>query len=142
MAFTLKQREAGFRKRILVVEDEALLALDTAEMLRAMGCVVVGIAATADDAVVQAGRLRPDVVLMDIRLKGGKDGIEAAAEIRAFHGCPLIFVTAQSDEAILSRARAANPAGFLFKPFAESDLFDILESLGCSTAAPDAKRLF
>jgi len=129
-------RDASAGARILIVEDEALLARDTAYMLDAMGCRVVGIAATADEAVSQTGCLRPDLILMDIRLKGQRDGIEAAAEIHERFGFPLIFVTAQSDEAILSRAQATHPVGILFKPFAEPELAGILESAGFLFAYP------
>ncbi len=122
--------DAARKWRVLIVEDELLLARDTAYMLQDLGCVVVGIAVTADDAVVQAGTFRPDLVLMDIRLKGRKDGIEAAAEIRSLFCLPVVFITAQSDEDILARARATHPAAILLKPFAEEDLLRTILAAG------------
>ena len=122
--------------RVLIVEDEILLARDTAYMLEDMGCVVVGIAATAENAIELAGSYRPDLVLMDIRLKGPRNGIEAAARIHELFGLPHIFVTAQSDEAILVLARASHPVGFLFKPFAEAELSQALSEAGLPAAFP------
>ena len=116
--------------RILLAEDEMLQARDTEGMLRDMGCSVVGIAGTAESAVELARTHHPDLVFMDIRLKGDRDGIEAASQIRDCYGCRLVFVTAQSDEAILIRARATHPAGFLFKPFGEDELLDLLLEMG------------
>jgi len=116
--------------RVLIVEDELLLARDTAYMLQDMGCIVVGIAVTAEEAVAKAGTSHPDLVLMDIRLKGRRDGIEAAAEIRGLFDLPLVFITAQSDESILARARATRPAAILLKPFAEEDLRRMLLDAG------------
>jgi len=116
--------------RVLIVEDELILARDTAYMLQDLGCIVVGIAVTAEDAVAKAGTFHPDLVLMDIRLKGRRDGIEAAAEIRGLFGLPLVFITAQSDESILARARATQPAAILLKPFAEEDLRRMLLDAG------------
>ncbi|MBN1939914.1 MAG: response regulator [Candidatus Aminicenantes bacterium] len=121
--------EAGSR-RVLIVEDEFLLARDISYMLRDLGCHVVGIAATAEDAIDQAGAALPHLVLMDIRLKGQRDGIEAAGEIRRRYGLPLVFVTAQSDEAILEKARSTRPIGILFKPFSENDLERMLREAG------------
>jgi CheY-like chemotaxis protein len=99
-------------------------------MLKDLGCIVVGFAVTADEAVAKAGTFHPDLVLMDIRLKGRRDGIEAASEIRSLFCLPLVFITAQSDESILARARATQPAAILLKPFAEEDLRRTLLAAG------------
>ncbi len=128
--------KASRSRRILIVEDELLLARDTAYMLKDLGYFVVGIAATADDAVIKTGAFLPDLILMDIRLKGRRDGIEAAAEIRDHFGLPLVFVTAQSDEVLLARARETCPAAFLFKPFSESDLDRTLREIGIPALFP------
>jgi two-component system, response regulator PdtaR len=136
MSRAVRKEEAAGGRRILIVEDEILLARDTSYMLRDMGCIVVGIAATAEEAVSQAGTFHPDLVLMDIRLKGLRDGIDAAEEIHHLFGLSVVFVTAQSDEAILDRAKATHPAAFLFKPFAEEDLFRTLRNVGLPAAAP------
>lgn len=103
--------------RVLVVEDEILIAVDIRATLVASGYVVVGIAATADQAVAAAIRERPDIVLMDIRLAGSRDGIDAAREIRERLDIPSLFVTANADERTRKRAEATAPLGFLHKPF-------------------------
>jgi CheY-like chemotaxis protein len=100
------------RLRVLIVEDEFFISLDTQNLLQALGHDVVGIAVTAEEAVQLAGRDRPDVVLMDIRLIGPRDGIAAAAEIRANFGIGSIFVTANTDADTQARALATEPLGF------------------------------
>ena len=130
MNHALRPKESARGWRILIAEDELLLARDTAYMLEDMGCIVVGVAATADEAVAKAGTFHPDLILMDIRLKGRKDGIDAASEIHSLFCLPLVFITAQSDESILARARATHPAAILLKPFAEEDLRRTLLAAG------------
>ena len=102
--------------RILVVEDEALSALYLCDVLFGFGHDVVGTADTAPAAVAAAAKHRPDLVLMDIHLAGGSDGIEAATEIRNRLGIPSIFVTAYSDRTTRERARTAQPLDYLVKP--------------------------
>jgi two-component system, response regulator PdtaR len=108
--------------RILVVEDEFFISLDTKALLQSMGHAVVAIAVSADQAVRMAGREMPDVVLMDIRLAGTRDGIDAAEEIRSRFGISSIFVTANSDPQTRRRAQAVQPMGFLEKPLTEQRL--------------------
>jgi CheY-like chemotaxis protein len=107
------------RVRVLIVEDEFFISLDTQDLLEGLGHDVVGIAVTAEEAVEIADRERPDVVLMDIRLLGPRDGISAAAEIRASFGIGSIFVTANTDAETQARALATKPLGFLAKPLTE-----------------------
>ena len=102
--------------RILIVEDEFFIALDAEEQAKTLGHTVVGIAVSADEAVRMAGDERPDVVLMDIRLTGVKDGIAAALDIRSRYGIESIFVTANTDPSTLKRAKAIEPVGVLEKP--------------------------
>src|SRR6185503_8429515 len=92
--------------RVLVVEDEFFISLDTKALLQSMGHTVVAIAVSADQAVRLAGQEKPDVVLMDIRLAGTRDGIDAAEEIRSRFGISSIFVTANSDPQTRRRAQA------------------------------------
>jgi len=80
---------------------------------------VTAVTATADDVIMHADDLRPDVILMDVRLKEETDGVEAAQEIKRLHDVPIIFVTADTDEATVRRAIAAEPDGFLIKPLDE-----------------------
>ena len=103
--------------RVLIVEDEAITALDLATELRGLGYDVCGIVDTAEDAVTVAAQERPQVVLMDVRLADGGDGIEAAREVGLRQDAAIIFLTAHSDEATLARALVVSPAGYLIKPF-------------------------
>ena len=117
--------------RVLVVEDEFFISLHTKGLLQALGHVVVAIAVSADEAVNIAERERPDVVLMDIRLIGARDGIAAAEEIRRRFDIGSIFVTAHTDPQTRQRAEAVRPLGFLEKPLTEQRL-----RLGLSGVAP------
>jgi len=108
--------------RVLIVEDEFFISLHTKQLLQLLGHVVVGIAVSADQAVNIAEEKRPDVVLMDIRLNGSRDGIEAADQIRKRLGIGSIFVTANTDPQTRQRALAIRPLGFLEKPLTEQRL--------------------
>ena len=104
-------------QRIMIVEDERVVALDLKLSLESLGYDVVGIASQADAAVDEVARLRPDLVLMDIHLDGGSDGTVAAAAIRQRWNLPVVFLTAYADEATLARAERSLPYGYLVKPF-------------------------
>jgi CheY-like chemotaxis protein len=108
--------------RVLIVEDEFFISLHTKQLLLVLGHVVVGIAVSADQAIHFAEQEHPDVVLMDIRLNGSRDGIEAADEIRKRLGIGSIFVTANTDPQTRQRALASQPLGFLEKPLTEQRL--------------------
>jgi PAS domain S-box-containing protein len=112
---------------VLIVEDEEIVAADLASKLGQLGYEVVGSAAEANEAVEMACSLKPHVVLMDIRLKGPVDGIEAAEAIRAQIDVPLIYLTAYSDAATLARAKLSGPFGYILKPFDERDLSTTIE---------------
>ena len=100
----------------MIVEDEFFISLDMQTLLQALGHVVVAVAVSADDAVRIAQREQPDVALMDIRLVGTRDGIDAAEEIFNRFGVPSLFVTANTDPQTRGRAQAVQPLGFLEKP--------------------------
>jgi two-component system, response regulator PdtaR len=102
--------------RVLIVEDEFFISLDMQNMLQALGHVVVGTAVSADEALRVAQRERPDIALVDIRLVGSRDGIEAAEEILRSFGVRSLFVTANADPDTRARAQAVQPLGFLEKP--------------------------
>jgi PAS domain S-box-containing protein len=108
--------------KVLIVEDEGIVALDLRRMLLQAGYGVTGTATTGADAIRLAAQQPPDVVLMDIGLRGELDGIEAAQSIRAQHDVPIIFVTANSDPATLDRAKLSDPFGYIVKPFEERDV--------------------
>jgi DNA-binding NarL/FixJ family response regulator len=110
------------KTRILIVEDEALVAMASAQILEALGHEVVDIAACHEDAVACAAASVPDLVLMDIRLKGVVDGVDTAKVLKAQHGCQIIFVTGQSDKGTRERAEAIGPVGYLKKPFTPDQL--------------------
>ncbi|AUB57814.1 MULTISPECIES: response regulator [Methanobacterium] len=119
---------------ILVVEDERITAEDIRAGLKFAGYKVPAVCSTGEDAVQQAGRLEPDLVLMDIKLEGEMDGIEAAAEIKKSHDIPVIYLTAYSDEETVERAKLTEPSGFLVKgqgllskPFDENELHAAIE---------------
>ena len=102
--------------RVLIVEDEFFISLHMKSLLSALGHIVVGIAVSADEAVRIAQREQPDVALMDIRLIGPRDGIDAAWEIFNRFGVPSLFVTANTDQQTRGRAQAVQALGFLEKP--------------------------
>ncbi|HEY8904949.1 MAG TPA: response regulator [Rhodoferax sp.] len=112
--------------RILVVEDEAVVRYDIRQQLQALGYVVVGEAVSGQEAVFLTGRLCPDLVLMDIRLTPGMDGIAAAQAIREHQGLPVVFLTAFAADEILERAMLAEPYGYILKPFSEHELRTVL----------------
>jgi diguanylate cyclase (GGDEF)-like protein/PAS domain S-box-containing protein len=108
--------------RLLIVEDEALIALEIRARLLRMGYAVCGIVACAGEALQSVAKCKPDLVLMDICLKGVINGIEVAADIREKYGIPVIYLTSHADEDTLARAKNTAPYGFLRKPFQEQDL--------------------
>lgn len=102
--------------RILIVEDDLLIAMGLAGLLEDLGHAVCGQAVDAPGAVEQAGRHVPDVVLMDVRLAGGTNGEDAAAEIRRRYGIRSLFVSGNLDRAFVERTAALDPVGYLAKP--------------------------
>jgi DNA-binding response OmpR family regulator len=123
----------------LVVEDETLIAEELSERLTRMGFSVVAAVDSADAAIQAAVRERPDVVLMDIRLKGERDGIHAAAEIRKLVNSPVIYLTAYSDQITLDRVKETEPYGYVLKPFHERELQVTIE-LAMHRHAVDQQR--
>jgi len=113
--------------KILVVEDESVVALDLQTRLTRLGYHVVEATAYGETAVEIAARLRPDLVLMDIRLRGEMDGITAADLIRTRLNVPVIYLTAHADEGTVKRARITEPFGYILKPFDERELRTIIE---------------
>ncbi|EHQ36754.1 response regulator [Methanoplanus limicola] len=114
-------------KRILVVEDEMIVAMAIKKSLKNLGYDIVGHSTRGEDAVLKAGELKPDLILMDIRLKGEMDGVDAAERIKSLYGIPVIFLTAHSDLDTMQRAIKAEPAGYLVKPFNERELHTNIE---------------
>lgn len=119
--------------RVLIVEDEFFISLSTEIILESMGHVVVGTAVSADEAERLAAQERPDLILMDIRLIGPRDGIEAAKSIHDKLGIKSIFVTANTDAQTRQRALQAQPHGFIEKPLTERRLQERLAVINSGT---------
>jgi len=109
-------------KKILIVEDESLVALDISQNIESLGYKSVGIASSYDSAIRLTDKTKPDLVLMDICLKGEKDGIEAASSIKAKYDTPVIYITALNGEDDIQRAVFTNPSAYLIKPFDTTSL--------------------
>ena len=116
------------KSRILIVEDEILVREDIEDCLEDLGHEVVSVASTGAEALSQIPTARPDLVLMDIRLKGDMDGVETARQIRTNFRLPVIFLTAHADDATLQRAKAADPVGYIVKPFAETTVNAVIQT--------------
>ena len=112
---------------VLVVEDESIVSKDIQHSLKKLGYNIVGASATGEKAIELASSERPDVVLMDIMLKGEMNGIEAADRIKKDLSIPIIFLTANADELTLSKAKVTQPYGYILKPFKEIDLHTTIE---------------
>ena len=108
-------------EQILVVEDQRAVAGALQVRLRGLGYDIAAVARDGFEAIEKATLLQPDLILMDIKLGDGMDGIQAAREIRAQVDIPVIFVSAYVDRELLERARNTGPAGFINKPFTTKD---------------------
>ena len=113
--------------KIAIVEDEIIIAKTIVLALETLGYDSVGIAGKYKDAIEMIAQKEPDLVLLDINLGTKKDGIDLAFEIKKRFNTPIIFITANSDPATISRAKEINPLAFLVKPFTQNDLFSAIE---------------
>ncbi len=110
------------KKKILIVEDDAVIALNIKSILEEKGYEICAIATSADEAIDAAVQQIPDLILIDILLRGGKDGIDAAEEIKGKIDSPVIYVTAFSDEKTLDRLKKTGPYGYITKPISSTEL--------------------
>ena len=108
--------------RVLVVEDEPIVAMDIKSKLEGLGYSVLTMVSSGVAAIQAASEMRPDLILMDIHLQGDMDGIEAATCIVDRHSIPVVYLTAHGDRDTLQRAKITEPLGYVLKPFDESDL--------------------
>ncbi len=115
------------RAKILIVEDESIVAFNIQNRLKGLGYAVVAVSPSGEAAIQLAAQHHPDLVLMDIRLKGSIDGIEAAAQIRSRFQIPVVYLTAYTDEETLNRAKLTQPYGYILKPFESRDLCTTIE---------------
>ena len=110
------------KAKIMIVEDEWTVADDIKMFLERLGYTVTSISSSGDEAIQNAEKDKPDLVLMDIVLEGEMDGIEAANEIRTRFNIPIVYLTAYADDKILERAKITEPSGYIVKPFVNEDL--------------------
>jgi CheY-like chemotaxis protein len=117
------------KANIMVVEDEGVVSIDIRNMLKKAGYSIAAVAFQGEEAVEKAERSAPDLVLMDIGLKGEIDGIEAAKKIRDRFQIPVVFLTGFADEVTVAKAQEVNPSGFIIKPINEEELKKTLEDI-------------
>ncbi len=108
--------------KVLIVEDELLVAADIEESLEILGYKVIGSVATGEAAIKKVNEQLPDIILMDIMLKGDMTGIDTANIIRQKHDVPIVYLTANADIATIEKAKVSLPYGYIIKPFSEQDL--------------------
>lgn len=114
--------------KIMVVEDEGIVSIDIRNIITKLGYSIACVAFSGEEAIEKINQTcKPDLILMDIGLKGKVDGIEAAKQIGKVCSAPVIFLTGYADDHTLARAKEANPAGYLVKPINEDELLAILE---------------
>ncbi len=105
------------KPKILVVEDEIIVAVNLGQKLKKLGYELVGITSSGEEAIQKAEENHPDLVLMDINIEGNLDGIETAEVLRNRFHTPVIYLTAYADESTLDRAKKTEPLGYIVKPF-------------------------
>lgn len=115
------------KSKILIVEDESIEAMNFEQSLKSLGYNVVGVAGTGEDAIKKVVELKPDLILMDIILKGDMDGIETATQIKKEFDTPVVYLTAHPEESIVKRAKLTSPYGYLTKPVNKTELKNIIE---------------
>ncbi|MBF0553858.1 MAG: response regulator [Nitrospirae bacterium] len=117
----------GSKARILVVEDESIVAMSIKDKLLDLGFTVTGIASTGEDAIKKVEEAPPDLILMDIVLKGELDGVGTASIIHSRFDIPVVYLTAFSDDNTLAKAKHTKPYGYILKPFEERELYINIE---------------
>jgi len=115
------------KTKILIVEDEAIIAEDLKFMLKSLGYDVIGVAMKYNKAIEILSNTTPDLILLDIILGGAKSGIDLAHEINKNFNIPFIFLTSHADKLTVEQAKATKPLGYLVKPFHKEDIFATLE---------------
>jgi diguanylate cyclase (GGDEF)-like protein/PAS domain S-box-containing protein len=115
------------KTRILIVEDESLIARDIEDMVRQAGYEICAVVGTGEEAIEKAETTHPDLILMDIILGGEMDGVEAAEKIREEFSIPVIYLTAHTDETTLQRAKLTEPVGYTLKPVEQKELMTVIE---------------
>lgn len=124
-----EQRKAAMNAKILIVEDESIVALHISNQMRQQGYDVIGTVTSGEAALRQCAFIRPDLVLMDIRLQGEMNGLQAGQEIQKQFAIPVLYLTAYAEQLTMVQAHEHVESAYLAKPFKESDLYEIVESL-------------
>lgn len=114
--------------RILIVEDESMIALDLTDILEGAGHSVVGHATTKREALNLAGKTKPDIVLMDMELADGSSGLDAAEALGASHRLPILFLTGRGDFMVRAMALDIQPLGYITKPYQPADVLSALKA--------------
>lgn len=127
------------KARVLVVEDEVLIGMEIEQSLRSLGYDVISLVDTGDEAIRKTEETRPDLILMDIRIKGDKDGIDTAEIIKNRFGTPVVFSTAYLDQERIERAKITMPFGYVLKPIQERE-FKVTLEMALYVSKVDAKR--
>ena len=118
------------KTRIIIVEDNNIIALDLKHSLEKMDYEIVAVVTSGEEAIAQTSELKPDLVIMDIRLRGNIDGIEVARSIHTKECLPILFVSAYGDEETIQRAeKCADKIGYIVKPYNNDQLFSSIEKL-------------
>ncbi|BBD54229.1 response regulator [Planktothrix agardhii] len=112
---------------ILIVEDELIAAESIARSLKKQGYTVISRINSGEKALEQVAKNPPDLILMDIHLRGELDGIETAKRIREHHQIPIIYITAYSDNSMIERSQETNPSGYLIKPFKAQEVIKAVQ---------------
>jgi len=125
-------QDGNVQNRVLIVDDEFLIVMGLSLVIEEMGMEVCASAATAEDAVALAQRHRPSIVLMDMRLQGEKDGVDAALAIHETVGSKVIFITGSREQATCSRINLDHPSAVLYKPVSDGQLRAAIEKVVCA----------
>lgn len=115
-------------RKIIIAEDEKIVAKDIENKLKKSGYDVIGVVSTGKDLLDKVSESLPDLVLMDIKLDGDMDGIETAQKLKDGYGLPIVYLTAYADKITLNRINDTKPGGYVLKPFKLSDLRQIIEA--------------
>lgn len=124
---SMNQSDSTYKVKILIVEDEAIIAEDLRFSLEELGYDVVGVCANYDDAIAVIEAKSPDFAILDIIIDGPRDGIALAADVRERYKIPFVFLTSHSDKDTVRRAKSVRPHGYLVKPFEQEDLYTTIE---------------
>ena len=115
------------KERILIVEDERVIAEDIKKTLETLGYIVTSIESSREGALKKAEKDKPDLVLMDVMLQGKMEGFPAAEQIRSLFCIPVVYLTAYSEKNILEEAKITEPYGYIVKPFTDTELYTTIE---------------